>query len=115
MASLFSFLAVAAWSNARQREREAFYRSEIAQKIATAGDRAEAVLQFVRESERAAARRRLEGMQLGGFITLAIGIGMMIFIRAVERADPYAYLVGIIPSLVGIVMLAYCFALRSQE
>ena len=30
-------------------------------------------------------------------------------------ADPYAYLVGIIPSLVGIVMLAHCFALRSQE
>jgi hypothetical protein len=114
-ASLFSFLSVAVWSNARRREREAYYRSEIVQRLATAGDRAEVILQFVRESEKSAKRERHHGLQLRGLITIAIGAGMMIFIRAVERADPYAFLVGLIPVLVGVVVLAHCFTLKSQE
>ncbi len=110
----FSFLAVAAWSNARRREREAYYRSETVQRRATAGERIEDVLAFVRELEKNSARQRREGLQLGGLITLAIGVGIMIFIRAVERADPYAYLVGIIPALVGIAILAHSYTLKNK-
>ena len=32
--ALFSFLAVASWSDARRKEREAYYRSETLKKIA---------------------------------------------------------------------------------
>ena len=34
--ALFSFVAVAAWSDARRREREAYYKSETLKKIAEA-------------------------------------------------------------------------------
>lgn len=48
---LFSFLAVAAWSKERRREREALYRSEAIRKIAEmGGDVSAPVLQLLRES-----------------------------------------------------------------
>src|ERR1022692_3459379 len=87
--ALFSFLAVAAWSGERRREREAYYRSETVRKIAemqAAG--VNSAIEFLREEEKSAVRRRREGLKLGGLVTVAIGGGMMIFIHAVDRHDP---------------------------
>jgi Flp pilus assembly protein TadB len=115
--AMFSFIGVAVWSRERRREREAYYRSETLRKIAeTQGAGGNSAIEFLREDEKYAARRRGEGQKLGGLITLAVGIGMMVFIKAVDRGDPDpAYLVGLIPLLIGVALLAYTYLLAPKE
>ena len=110
--ALFSFVAVATWSDNRRREREAYYKSETLKKIAEMGtDNAVAVL---REEERNALRRRLEGIKLGGLVTAAVGIGLMAFLRALVADEP-VYLVGLIPLLVAVSLLAYSYILARKD
>lgn len=115
--ALFSFVAVAVWSSERRREREAYYRSETIRKIAeTQGAGGSSAIEFLREEEKNAARRRQEGQKLGGLITVAVGIGMMVFIAAVDRNDPEpAYLVGLIPLLIGVALLSYSYLLAPKQ
>lgn len=113
--ALFSFLAVATWSDARRKEREAYYRSETLKKIAeTSGEGAKSAMELLQEQEKTAVRRRLEGIKLGGLITTAVGIGLMVFLRAMEHYEP-AYLVGLIPLLVGLSLLIYAYILAPKE
>jgi hypothetical protein len=50
---LFSFLAIASWSESRRREREAYYRSEAIRKLAEAPPEvAASAFEFLREQER---------------------------------------------------------------
>lgn len=115
--ALFSFVAVAVWSGERRREREAYYRSETIKKVADAqGAGGSSAIEFLREEEKIAARRRREGQKLGGLITVAVGIGLMVFINAVDRSDPSpAYLVGLIPLLIGGALLAYTYVLAPKQ
>ena len=110
--ALFSFLAVATWSGERRREREAYYRSETVKKIAEAQGAGNSG-----EEEIIAARRRAEAQKLGGLITLAVGIGIAVFLRAMLAADhdpEPAYLAGLIPGLIGLAMLVYAYILGPQ-
>lgn len=114
--ALFSFLAVGAWSDARRREREAYYTSETLKKIAeSSGEGAKAALEMLREQEHNIARRRLDGQRLGGLITLAVGIGLMVFLKALVRDEPGVYLVGLIPLLIGAALLAYSYILAPER
>ncbi len=116
--ALFSFVAVATWAGERRREREAYYRSEtlkrIAESQAAGGGSA---LEFLREEEKMSARRRREGQKLGGLITMAVGAGMMIFLHshATTGDDPQVYLVGLIPLLIGLVLVVYAYFLAPQD
>ena len=74
-------------------------------------DNAVAVL---REEERNALRRRLEGIKLGGMITAGVGIGLMVFLRALV-ADRPVYLVGLIPLLTAVALLAYSYILAPKD
>jgi ferric-dicitrate binding protein FerR (iron transport regulator) len=113
--AVFSWLAVASWSDARRREREAYYKSEVLKKIAESpGAGAASALEIMREEERRAERRRQGGLRLGGLITLAVGTGMMVFLRALELDRP-VYLVGLIPLLIGVALLAYSYVLAPKE
>jgi Flp pilus assembly protein TadB len=115
--ALFSFVAVAVWSSERRREREAYYRSETLRKIAeTQGAGGSSAIEFLREEEKNAVRRRQEGLKVGGLITVAVGVGMMVFIAAVDRrgTEP-AYLVGLIPLLIGVALLSYTFFLAPKQ
>jgi hypothetical protein len=58
-------------------------------------------------------RRRLQGMQLGGLITTAVGIGVMVLLRGLVHDEP-VYLAGLIPLLVGAALLVYVFALAPK-
>ncbi|HMD17382.1 MAG TPA: hypothetical protein VKH18_12005 [Terriglobales bacterium] len=113
--ALFSFLAVAAWSDARRREREAYYKNETLKKIAeSSGEGAKAAIELLREQNRSVTKRRLEAMKLGGLITAAVGIGVMALLHGLVNDEP-VYLAGLIPLLIGLAMLTYTFLLAPKE
>ena len=113
--ALFSFLAVASWSDARRREREAYYNADALKKIAEgSGEAAKSALDYLREQNAGGLRRRIEGLKLGGLITAAVGIGLMAMLRGLEHDEP-AYLVGLIPLLVGLALTIYAFALAPRQ
>jgi ribose/xylose/arabinose/galactoside ABC-type transport system permease subunit len=113
--ALFSFLAVASWSNARRKERETYYKSETLKKIAeSSGEGARAAIELMRDQEKNAEKRRREGMKLGGLITAVVGIGMMPLLHGLVNGEP-VYMIGLIPLLTGLAMLTYVFFLAPKE
>lgn len=113
--ALFSFLAVASWSDARRREREAYYRADALKKIAeSSSEGAKSAVEYLQEENRISLRKRVEGMKLGGLITGAVGIGLIVMLRGLEHEEP-AYLVGVIPLLVGAALMAYAFGFAPKE
>jgi Flp pilus assembly protein TadB len=119
--ALFSFLAVAAWSGARMTERETYYKNETLKKIAeSTGPGAEATIQYLRDQQmyhrRLELQKQRQGMQLGGLITAAVGIALMIFLKALVPHHPI-YLAGVVPLLIGIALLIYVqlFAPKESE
>jgi len=109
---MWAFIAVVSWADIRRKEREAYYRHETMKKISEMPG--ESGLALLREDERNTALRRKENIKLGGLITSAVGVGLMIFLRAVETREA-AYLVGLIPLLVGIALLAYSYVLAPKD
>jgi hypothetical protein len=113
--AMFGFLAVASWVNARRRERESFYRSEVLKKLAEAGkDGASAALEMFREQQQASARNRLETQRLSGLILAAVGLGLMPLLKGVASNES-AWLSGLIPTLVGAVLLIYSYGLAPRQ
>ena len=113
--ALFSFLSVAAWSNARRREREEYYRNETLKKIAeSSGEGAKAAIELLHEQNKNVTKRRLEGMKLGGLITAVVGIGVMALLRGLVNDEP-VYLAGLIPLLIGAALLTYTLLLAPKE
>ena len=109
--ALFTFLAVATWSDNRRKERESYYRHETYRKLMdSSGGSTESVMALMRERERQERSRRIEGMKLGGLITFVVGIGVMIFLYFLVE-DEMVYLAGLIPLLIGIVLMLYGFFL----
>jgi len=113
--AVFSFVSVAVWSAERRREREAYYRSETIRKIAEMqASGGSSAVDFLREEELNAVRRLKEGLKLGGLITAAMGIALMIFIAAVDH-NGRAYLVGLIPLFIGVAILSYTYLLAPRQ
>jgi hypothetical protein len=104
--SLFTFLAVAVWSGARQAERTEYYKAEMMKKIAEVGGDRNPALEYLREQERIAAAKRLGGYKLGGLINIGVGIGLMALLHNIV---PRLYAVGLIPLFVGLALFAYGF------
>lgn len=115
MVSVFAFTSIATWSDARRREREALYRSETLKKIAdSTGPGAAAALEILREQDRMSLRRRRDDQRLGGLVTTAAGVGLLIFLRAIVPTQS-VYLVGLIPLFVGVALLAHTFLFGPKE
>jgi hypothetical protein len=49
--------------------------------------------------------RRAQGLVIGGLVTLAVGIGIAVFLYGID-SDHKAWAVGLIPMLVGVALLA---------
>jgi len=111
----FSFASVALWLHARRKEREALYRNEMMKKVAeSAGAVGTTLLEMLREEERTGRARRREIYKLGGLVAIASGIGLIAFLNGVEQHSP-VYLVGLIPTFVGVAMLAYVFVFGPRD
>jgi len=114
--ALFSFIAVAVWSGERRREREAYYKSETLKKIAeSSGPAGTAAIEYLRESEKKTMCRNREGQKLGGLITTAVGVALMIFIGFVNTQPDRAYLVGLMPLSIGLALLIHAYILAPKE
>jgi len=112
---VFSFVAVNAWLQARLKERESYYETEMLKKIAeTQGAGANPALEFLREKERIAAAKRTAGMKLGGLVSVALGIALLIVV-GVMQVGLGARLVGLVPLLIGVAVLAYAILLAPKE
>ncbi|MGO8719596.1 MAG: hypothetical protein ACLQMO_10295 [Acidobacteriaceae bacterium] len=104
---LFTFLGVAAWAGTRARERELYYKNDLLKKIAESPEAGgNAALQYLREQHRLAQEKRRGGLILGGLVTAATGVGLMISLAAVVHRVPVYYF-GLIPLLIGITIFVY--------
>lgn len=113
---LFSFLSVKTYIDGRRKERESYYKSETMRRLTeNQGGGAAAAIELLREEESIHTRKRLEGLKLGGLITTAVGIGLMIFLFFADDSRPHVgYLCGLIPLLVGAALLAYVYAMAGH-
>ena len=113
--AVFTFTAVAVWSENRRRERESYYRHELFQKMLDQpGGSVQGVLDmmktFAKDEESKRRRKEVEGMKVGGLVTTAAGIGLLVFLFFLVPGRA-VYLVGLIPLLVGFALMTYSFAI----
>lgn len=103
------FLPITTWLEARRKEREAYYRTETIRRVTEAtSEGAKAALELIHEQDRLEGIRKVEGMKLGGLITLAVGIGLGAMLYSLGGKEA-PYLVGLIPGLIGVALLVYAF------
>jgi hypothetical protein len=112
--ALFTFVGVAAWSGARTQERLAMYRTELLKKLAEQqGDGARQVLAVLRQENLRRDAEKRHGLLLGGLITCAVGVALMVLIFSVNPPEVHAWTVGLFPFLVGAVLVLFAWgALR---
>jgi hypothetical protein len=104
---VFAFASIVFWTQARRKEREALYHSEALKKVAdTAAPGATVALEMMREHERIERRKRREARNLVGILCAASGLGLMMFLRVIERREPI-FVIGMIPFLVGLALLVF--------
>ena len=114
MVSVFSFVSIAVWTEARRKEREAYYKAESTRRLAEMpAEAAQHVIAMLQEEQRirqAELRTKevkvIEGMKIGGLVNIAVGVALMFLIRGTSQENS-AYLVGLIPGLIGVALLVY--------
>jgi hypothetical protein len=109
------FIPLVSWIDARRKEREAFYKADTIRRLTeSSGEGAKAAMDLLRENDRLERMKTLEGLKIGGVITLAVGVGLSIFLW-VMGGDGHnsPYMVGLIPGLIGVAMLVYVFFLAA--
>jgi hypothetical protein len=112
--ALFTFLSVATYAGTRQAEREAYYKAEMMKKISETSGETNPALEYLREQERMKAAKRLGGYKLAGLINTGIGLGVMIFLKALIPDTP-VYLCGTIEVFIGLSLLAYALWLAPER
>ena len=114
--ALFSFLSVNSYIQGRRKERDAYYKNETVRRLTESqGAGADAAIALMREEDRLWTIRRLEGTKLGGLITTAVGIGLMIFL-GIANDDNHliGVAIGIVPLMVGLALLLYAYRLSPK-
>lgn len=113
--AMFSMISVAVWSSARQKEREAYYKNDMLKKLADAqGPGAASALELMREEDRLATARARWGLQIGGLVTAAVGLGLVIFLGVLPTPKG-VNLCGLIPLLIGIALYGGSYLVGRTE
>ena len=121
MISIFSFVSIAVWSEARRKEREAYYKAESLRRVAEMpGEGAKYVIEVMKEEERIRQAQQFsnemkkgEGMKIAGLVNIAVGPGLFCMIYFTSAAKGAAF-VGLIPTLVGVALLVYALVLAPR-
>lgn len=113
--AVFTFLIFAVSFGTRQKEREAFYKSETLRRITeSSGEGAKAAIELLKEEDRLKRIKSREGLKIGGVICVAAGIGVTILLLTLEGAQLGSpYMAGLVPGLVGVAMLVYVYFLAA--
>lgn len=113
--ALFSFLAINSYSDARRKERESYYKNDMLKKLADAqGPGANSALELMREEARLSTIRMRQGLQIGGLVTGAVGLALMIFLRALVGANG-VWLCGLIPLLIGMALYGGSYLVKTAQ
>jgi hypothetical protein len=106
---VFAFVSVVVWTEARRKEREALYRSELLKKLAeTPGPGADAVLLSLRDEEARKHARRREYISMGGILCAALGLAALLghFATPDTRNDG-VWALCFVPLLLGAALLLH--------
>jgi hypothetical protein len=108
--SVFTMIILSVWFGTRQKEREAFYKSETLRRITeSSGEGAKAAIELLKEEERLKRIKAREGMKVGGLVNIGLGIGLTIFLWALVGVK--VALCGLIPGFIGVALLVYALVL----
>ena len=113
MASMFTFLSVFWWALQRRREREAYYRYELARQLASrseGNDRA-LFLAWLREQDALDERRRRDGLSITAFVLVGTGVG---FLMAVDIHEEDS-IMGWVPLFIGVAIFLYLAASHARR
>lgn len=100
--AVFTMISIAVWSEARRKEREAYYKNDMLKKLADSqGPGATSALELLREEARIGTTRTKLGLKIAGMVMSAIGIGLFILLKALVTDEP-VYLVGVLVLLIGV-------------
>jgi hypothetical protein len=115
--ALYSYLSVHSYVNGRRKEREAYYKNETVRRLTESqGAGAGAAIEVIREEDRLQIRRRVESIKLGGLVTVAVGVGVMVFFFFVDHdTREIGVSLGSVPLLVGASLLLYAYALAPKH
>ena len=108
--ALFGILVpTVTWIDGRRKEREAFYKAETFRRLTESStEGAKMALELLKEESRLERMKHRQGILLGGMISIATGVGLVIFLvmlRGHEQGGKN--LVGLIPALIGVAMVIY--------
>lgn len=104
------FLPITTWLEARRKEREAYYKADMLRRLSESpSEAARLALEMMREEDRRRAVKQREGIKLGGLINLGVGVGLAVMLFSMGLRE--VCLVGAIPGLIGVAMLAYVYLL----
>lgn len=110
--ALFCWLAVVGWARHRRMEREAYYRHETEKKFIEKGEEgAKQILRLRNEEERTRWLRRREGFRVGGVVTTALGIGILVGLQMIETGGYSLAGAGGFPLIIGAALLLYGYVL----
>ena len=113
VAVVFTFVIVIRWVDTQREEREAYYKAETLRRVTEAsGEGAKAAVELMREDERLRRIKTREGLKIGGLVNIGVGIGLLIFLRALI-GHTGVYLCGLIPGLIGVGLLVYVYFLAA--
>ncbi len=105
------FIPTLHFLDTKRKEREAFYKAETLRRITeSSSEGAKAAAELLREEDRRDRIKSREGVKIGGLINIGVGVGLIIFLRAL-LGQHSAYLCGLIPGFIGIAMLVYVYLL----
>ncbi|HEX4007959.1 MAG TPA: hypothetical protein VHX60_17425 [Acidobacteriaceae bacterium] len=112
--AMFSMIAVASWSGARQKEREAYYKNDMLKKLAESqGAGAASALELLREEAKITLIRMRMGLKIAGMVVSAAGLGVVILLKGLVTDEP-VYLTGVLVLLIGVALFAGSYVVTTR-
>ncbi|MFC5863563.1 hypothetical protein ACFPT7_14750 [Acidicapsa dinghuensis] len=119
MICIFTMVSIAIWTEARRKEREAYYKAETMRRLAeSSNDAAKYALEMMREEQVAQSRdfvredlKRREGLKIGGLVNIGIGIGLFFLMKDVGGPP----MVGALVLGIGVALAIYGFLLAPRH